>query len=177
MGVAGEAQLQDAIARWSAFAEKRRLRFFIDAGRPACDGRAHGTDVVLTTVGGAAGGFRTRATAIAKIALRGNVRVAPPRMLRMLVRHIWRARFFADADLDRRLVVKSSSRPLAQTIVDERVVETLARLAPRRVELGYASGAISVEWAGMECEDAVLDDVLDVLAHLAVRSSEASPYR
>ncbi len=50
-------------------------------------------------------------------------------------------------------------------------------LAPEHLVLSYEHGAISLMWGGVERADAILDDVLDVLAHLAARCSETSPYR
>lgn len=35
----------------------------------------------------------------------------------------------------------------------------------------------TTEWAGVERDPRVLDDVLDVLGYLAVRGPEQSPYR
>lgn len=57
------------------------------------------------------------------------------------------------------------------------MVQTVRVLAPEHLVLSYEHGAISLMWGGVERADAILDDVLDVLAHLAARCSETSPYR
>jgi hypothetical protein len=57
------------------------------------------------------------------------------------------------------------------------VLQTVRALAPGRLELSYEDGAIELTWAGVERNFAILDDVLDVLAYLAVQGGELSPYR
>jgi hypothetical protein len=106
------------------------------------------------------------------------VHVRPPRRWDELIGALRRRRFFGDPQLDGRLVVKSSSAALAATVLDTRVMGTVRMLMWNRLdELSYRSGAIAIQWGGVEADPAVLDDVLDVLGYLAVRGSEASAYR
>jgi hypothetical protein len=171
-------RLEEARVIWNGFAELRKLRSTVGAeGLPVLEGRIASTDVTVAAIGSVEDGFRTRATAEAKIALRGKVEVAPPGEWSELVAHVKPRHFFEDRELDRMLVVKTSSEGLARTVLDERVLQTVRALAPARLELSYDEGAIGLVWAGVERDHAILDDVFDVLAHLAVRGSEASPYR
>lgn len=173
-------RIQQCRLIWAAFAETKRLHFTpADAlGMPRLDGAIEGTEVAIAAVGNDRRGYRTRATARAKFSLAGRVRVLPPGTWSELVGHVRKRRFFGDPYLDDRLAVKASSAVLAQTVLDPRVVATVRVLAVRRLdELSYVGGTIAIEWGGVERELAVLDDVLDVLAYLAVRGSELGPYR
>ena len=171
--------LDDVRPIWIQFAEARRLRYVAEgaAGLPSLEGRRAGTDVVISAVDDAKHGFRTRATTKANIPLKGNVRVGPAGRWRSVVGRFIGLRLLGDSELDRLFHVRMSSEALARTVLDARVLETVRALAPGRLELSYAGGAIAIEWAGLERSHAVLDDVLDALAHLAVRGSEETPYR
>ncbi len=122
-------------------------------------------------------GFHTRAVADAKIAMRGWVILGPPGEWDDLLAQLKERHFFDDPELDRLLVVKTSSKGLAKVVLDARVLQTVRALAPGRLELTYRDGAISLTWAGVERSFSILDDVLDVLAYLAVQGGEVSPYR
>ena len=166
--------LEEARPVWQELAEKHRMRYVAAGldGLPSLEGRTLGTDVGIFAVGTIAGGLRTRATANANIPLRGSLRVRP----RGWFGKVFRGRFFHDRELDQLLAVKTSSEGLAQTVLDTRVLETVRVLAPRRLELSYTGGVIVIEWAGLERSKAILHDVVDALAYLAVRS-EGTPYR
>ena len=171
-------RVEEAHGIWAAFAQSRSLPFVVvESGLPAFAGYVEGTEVAVNAVGSVDLGFRTRSIAAAKIPLRGKVKVAPPGDWDEIVSHVWTPHFFGEPELDRLLVVKTSSQSLAHTVLDPRVVQTLRVLAPARCELSYEDGAISLLWAGIERDYAILDDVLDVLGYLAVRGNEASPYR
>jgi hypothetical protein len=165
-------------ALWSVYASERKLRSLAGAsGLPAFEGNVKGAAIVVSAVGSVELGFRTRATTTANVAMRGSVEVSPAGEWAALVRHLIPWGFFRERALDRVLVVKSTSRVLARTVLDDRVVETVRALAPRRLSLAYIDGAIALEWSRVEREAGVLDDVVDVLGYLAVRGPELSPYR
>jgi len=169
-------RLEEASALWARFAEARQLRYGATFAMPRLEGRVERTDVAVVAVGNVFEGFRTRATASAKVPLAGKLRVAPPNDWDEILAFLKRG-FFDEPSLDRMLVVKASSKSLARTLLDTRVVQTVRALAPGRLHLSYVDGAIALEWAGVERSFANLDDVLDVLAYLAVQGSETDPYR
>jgi hypothetical protein len=107
----------------------------------------------------------------------GRVVVRPPGEWDELVAQLRERHDFEDPELDRWLVVKTSSKGLARVVLDARVLQTVRALAPGRLELSYEDGAIELTWAGVERNFAILDDVLEVLAYLAVQGGELSPYR
>jgi hypothetical protein len=166
---------------WMELADKRRIRYVASGASalPSLEGRVDGADVVVSVVVGFDGDrrFRTRATTTANIPLRGTVRVRPAGTWEGIFRGLTSSSFFDERELDRLLVVKTSSDVLARTVLDARVLTTVRALARRRLELSYEAGAIAIEWDGFEPSLAVLDDVLDVLAYLAVRGAEETPYR
>jgi hypothetical protein len=170
--------VEESGALWTSFAATRRLRMVRGArGLPAFEGNIENTNVSITAVGSVEEGFRTRAVADAKIAMPGWVVVAPPGEWDELVGQLFERHSFADPELDRLLVVKTSSKGLAHVVLDARVLQTVRALAPGRLVLDYRDGAISLMWAGIERSFAILDDVLEVLAYLAVQGGELSPYR
>jgi hypothetical protein len=172
-------RLEEARGIWEAYAESRRLRFVRGAAAlPRLEGRIANTDVTVAAVGSNDLGYRTLATAEAKVALGGTLRIRPigPSLLDELAGLV-RPRYFDDPVLQRLLVVKASSRSFAKTLLDARVTQTVRTLAPAQLRLSYVGEAISIEWGGVERDAAILDDVLDVLAYLAVQGSEDSPYR
>jgi hypothetical protein len=163
---------------WASFVATRPLRLVqAENGLPALAGTVQNTRVSVSAVGSVDNGFHTRAVADAKIAMRGWVAVRPPGEWDELVAQLKERHFFEEPELDRLLVVKTSSKGLAHVVLDARVLQTVRALAPGRLELSYKDGAISLLWAGVERSFAVLDDVLDVLAYLAVQGGEPSPYR
>jgi hypothetical protein len=173
-----ERRVEQSRASWAAFASTRSFRTVaIPSGLPAFTGVVEGTLVEVSAMGDAQVGYRTRASAASKIALRGTVIVAPPDGWRALVAEVWTSNFFGDSVLDQLLVVKTSSASLAHAVLDARVVQTVRTLAPERLELYYGDGVIRLEWGGVERQPAILSDVVDVLAYLAVQGSETTPYR
>ncbi len=171
-------RLEESRVLWEAYAWDRKLRSVVDAnGLPGFEGASAGVLVAVAAVGSIDDGFRTRASANAKVALRGRVEVMPVGDWDTLVGTLVPRHFFGDEELDRQLVVKRSSEPLAHTVLDPRVTETVRVLAPQRLSLTYIDGVIGLEWAGVEREARILDDVLDVLGYLAVRGPDQSPYR
>lgn len=172
------ARVEETRAVWESYAQRRNLRFVASSfgGMPAFEGRLESTDVQVAAVGSVELGFRTRATTEAKSALRGSVYVGPPGEWDEIVK-LLRKGFFSEPELDRLLIVKASSRSLARGVLDERLMTTVRALAPGRLQLSYAASGIAVEWAGIERNFGILDDVLDALVHLALRRDEASPYR
>ena len=171
-------RIEETRVLWRSFVATRRLRLF-DApnGLPALEGTLESTKISIAAVGSVEHGFHTRAVAEAKIAMRGWVAVGPPGEWDELVSQLRDRHYFEDPELDRWLVVKTSSKGLAHVVLDARVLQTVRALAPGRLELSYKDGAISLTWAGVERNFAILDDVIDVLAYLAVQGSELSPYR
>ena len=173
-------RVQEACSLWKAYADLRRVQMAPHgtAGLPMLRGRIESTTVTIRAVGSPQLGYRTLATAEAKLALRGKLRLSPRGV------GVWddftallRRRFFDDPELERLLVVRASSRSFARTLLDERVLESVRALAPEQLRLTYVGGAISVEWGGVERNFAVLDDVTDLLSYLAVQGSETAPYR
>lgn len=171
-------RLEETRVLWSEFVATRKLRIVdTPSGLPAFEGAVQGTPVAVSAVGSIDLGFHTRAVADAKIAMRGWVAVGPPGDWDELVAQLKERHYFEEPELDRRLVVKTSSKGLAHVVLDARVLQTVRALAPGRLELSYKDGAIDLTWAGVERNFAILDDVLDVLAYLAVQGGELSPYR
>jgi hypothetical protein len=172
------ARIEETRALWRSFVATRRLRL-VDApnGLPAFEGMVESTKVCVAAVGSVEHGFHTRAVADAKIPMRGRVAVKPPGDWDDLVAKLKERHDFDDPDLDRWLVVKTSSKGLAHVVLDARVLQTVRALAPGRLELSYEDGAIELTWAGVERNFAILDDVIDVLGYLAVQGGELSPYR
>jgi hypothetical protein len=172
------ARIEETRVFWHSFVATRALRLVVAAnGLPAFEGTVEGTKVSIAGVGSVEHGFHTRAVADAKIAMRGRVVVRPPGDWDELVAKLRERHYFEDPDLDRWLVVKSSSKGLARVVLDARVLQTVRALAPGRLELSYEDGAIELTWAGVERNFAILDDVLEVLGYLAVQGGELSPYR
>ena len=171
-------RIEETRVLWTSFVATRPLRL-VDAanGLPAFEGTVENTKVSISAVGSVEHGFHTRAVADAKIAMRGWVAVAPPGEWDDLVSQLKERHFFDEPELDRLLVVKTSSKGLAHVVLDARVLQTVRALAPGRLDLSYKDGAISLTWAGVERNFAILDDVLDVLVYLAVQGGELSPYR
>lgn len=174
-----EQRLEEARTSWSRFADTRRMRYGARGTNalPAIEGRVDGANVLVSAVGKIDWGYRTRATTNANIPLRGKLRVKPPGDWDELLGVLRKPRFFGDPELDRLLVVKTSSEGLARTVLDKRVLETVRALAPGRLELAYVEGAITLEWGGVERNHATLDDVMQVLAYIAVKGNEETPYR
>lgn len=172
------ARIQETRALWQSFVATRRLQL-VDApsGLPAFAGAVESTKVSIAAVGSVEHGFHTRAWAHAKIPMRGRVAVRPPGDWDDLVAQLKERHYFEDPELDRWLVVKTSSKGLAHVVLDARVLQTVRALAPGRLELSYDDGAIELTWAGVERNFAILDDVLAVVAYLAVQGGELSPYR
>ncbi len=171
-------RLEEARALWAVYGAERKLRWVATAnGLPGFEGAAAGVLVAVSAVGSIDRGFQTRASTDAKVAMRGRVEVVPAGDWDALVGRLMPRRFFGDVDLDRLLVVRRSSATLARTLLDPRVNETVRALAPRLLRLSYLDGAIDLEWAGIERDSRVLDDVLDVLGYLAVRGPDQSAYR
>ena len=172
------ARIEETRVLWQSFVATRRLRLVNGPnGLPALEGTAESTKVTIAAVGSVEHGFHTRAVADATIPMRGRVLVRPPGDWDELVATLRERHYFEDPELDRWLVVKTSSKGLAGVVLDARVLQTVRALAPGRLELSYEDGAIELTWAGVERNLAILDDVLEVLAHLAVQGGELSPYR
>jgi hypothetical protein len=171
-------RIRETRVLWASFVATRSLHL-VDTtnGLPAFEGAVESTRVSVSAVGSVEDGFHTRAVADAKIAMRGWVTVAPPGEWDDLVSQVMERHFFDEPELDRLLVVKTSSKGLAHVVLDPRVLQTVRALAPGRLALLYRDGAISLTWAGVERSFAILDDVLEVLAYLAVQGGELSPYR
>jgi hypothetical protein len=172
------ARIDETRVLWQSFVATRALRLVqAPNGLPAFEGTVESTKVSIAAVGSVERGFHTRAVADAKIAMRGRVAVKPPGDWDELIAQLRERHYFEDPELDRWLVVKTSSKGLARVVLDARVLQTVRALAPGRLELSYEDGAIELTWAGVERNFAILDDVLDVLAYLAVQGGELSPYR
>lgn len=172
------ARIEETRVLWRSFVATRALRLVdIPSGLPAFEGTVESTKVSIAAAGSVEHGFHTRAVADAKIAMRGRVVVRPPGDWDELVAKLRERHYFEDPELDRWLVVKTSSKALARVVLDARVLQTVRALAPGRLELSYEDGAIELTWAGVERNFAILDDVLDVLSYLAVQGGEPSPYR
>jgi hypothetical protein len=173
-----ERLIEETRVLWHTFVSTRPLRIVETPSRlPAFEGAVQNTPVSVSAVGSVDLGFHTRALADAKIPLRGSVQVGPPGDWDELVSQLVHRHFFEDPELDRWLVVRTSSKGLAHVVLDQRVLQTVRSLAPGRLELSYEDGAISLTWAGAERNFAILDDVIDVLVYLAVQGGELSPYR
>lgn len=176
--MAARVRLYETADIWEAVAAQRNLRFErLDSGLPSFEVNVEGTRVGVSGVGSVEVGFHTRVFAEGTSPLRGKVKVGPPGDWDALVGHVKHRDFFADRALDDALVVRSSSQSLAHTVLDERAAKTLRVLAPARVELTFEDGAITVVWAGVERDFAILDDAVDMASCLANRASETSAYR
>ncbi len=107
-------RIEEARVIWEAFAATRRLRLVdVARGLPAFEGVVQGTNIAVSAVGSVEVGFQTRAIAEARVPMRGTVKVARPGDWEALVAHLSARHFFEDEELDRALVVKSSSASLA----------------------------------------------------------------
>ena len=169
--------LAESSRRWADFAARRRLRFTAVDGMPSLEGRIEAFDVVVAASGSPDAGFRTRASTTAKHPLAGTLHVGPPGSWDDFVAQIKPRRAFGEPQLDALLVVESSPPVLAGTILDGRVMALVRHFARQNLSLSYAEGAIAIEWAGVERDEATLDGVLDALVDLGLRGNDAAPYR
>lgn len=119
-------------------------------------------------------GWLTRVTATPRLALHGDVNVE--RASRWARLRLWRTAFFRDPQLNRRLVVRSSSKSVAEAVLDERVATTIRNLGSRFHRLTYSATQIALTWRGLESAPAVLDDALDCVASLSATAAR-TPYR
>jgi len=172
-------RVAECVVLWRELAARRSLTLAVGpGGLPKLEGRFEAIRVTIEGQGSPDLGYRTSARAEAKVAFAGRLRVRPPTWLDDALNGVRPRRFFDDGPLDARLVVRPSGA-LARTLLrDPLVMGTVRRLSQGRLdELSYANGAIAVIWAGVESDPTVLDEVLDLLAHIAVQGSETTPYR
>lgn len=153
------------IEAWKTFARERGWRFIEDA-EPALAGKHEGIDIDVITHRGLAGGWVTHVGATPRLALRGSVVVAPARGWHRLLTPGPLPGFH----------VRSSSKVVAATVLDARVLETLRALGARLAELAYTSERIEISWLDMDRDLGTLDDVIACVAYLAVATGQ-TPYR
>jgi hypothetical protein len=177
-----ERLLEDSRRIWQTLARDRLLRYAIDGSTreqlPRLAGRVEGIEVELVAVGERYHGYRTEVRARSKHPMRGNVFVSRRTHLGGVLRwHIGR-HYFGDPELDGAFRVRATSESLRRAVLDERSVATLRLLVERTLwSFSYRSGEIAITWAGVERDDTLLSEVLDVAAHLAVTGSAQTPYR
>lgn len=109
--------------------------------------RIDGVDLTFEVVG-----EETRITTKPRLALTGRLVVRRPNLLDRFLR-LFRRPFFADAALERKLVVRRSSEAIARALLDEEVQAKLLSL--ELIELRYNHDAIVLRFRGAGLEEAL----------------------